>query len=60
MVQGDCLIWDWENYNWLEEKELEALSLDKYETAPEWLDPAPSLRYDIVMLKRLTAPEILQ
>ena len=49
-------VWDWEHDNWIEEKELEALSLDKDETAPEWLDPNPRLREDIVALKRLTAP----
>ena len=30
--------------------------MDKDETAPEWLDPAPRLRQDILALKRLTAP----
>ena len=50
-------VWEWENDNWLEERELEILRLYKDETAPEWLDPAPRLRDNIVALKRLTAPE---
>ena len=36
---------------------MEALRLEKEETAPEWLDPDPSLREDIVAFKRITAPE---
>ena len=27
-------VWDWGNENWLEEKELEALNIHKYEAAP--------------------------
>ena len=30
---------------------------NKAETAPEWLDPAPRLREDMLELKRLTATE---
>ena len=41
----------------LEEKELEALILDKDETAPEWFDPDLRLGEDIMAFKRLTAPE---
>ena len=48
-------MWGWEHYNLLEEREMEALRLDKDETAAEWLDPAPRLRQDILALKRLTA-----
>ena len=33
------------------------MRLDKYKTAPEWIDPPPRLREDIVALKRLIAPE---
>ena len=50
-------VWEWEHDNQLEEKEQEALILDKYETAPEWIDPAPMLREDIVVLNRLTAQD---
>ena len=50
-------VWEWENDNWMEERELETLSMDKDETVPEWLDMAPRLREDIVVLKRLTDPE---
>ena len=49
-------VWEWGNENWLEEKELEALSIHKYEAVPELLDPPTRLREDIVALKRLTAP----
>ena len=49
-------VWGWEHDNWLEEREIEAFSLNKDETAPEWFDPDPMLRKDIVALKRLTAP----
>ena len=53
-----CLkVWEWENWYWLEERELEFLRLDKDETAPEWLDPSTRLRDDILALKRLAAPE---
>ena len=33
------------------------MSLNKDETAPEWLDPAPRLREGVLALKTLTAPE---
>ena len=36
---------------------MEALSIEKDETAPERLDPDPRLREDIVALKRLTNTE---
>ena len=50
-------MWEWEHENWLEDRELEVLGLNKDETAPEWLDPPPRLREDVLALKRLTAPE---
>ena len=37
-------VWDWEHINWLEERELEVMMLNKDETATEWLDPSPRLR----------------
>ena len=53
-----CLeVWDWEHKNWLDERELEVLRLNKNEKTPEWLDPAPRLREDFLALKRLTAPK---
>ena len=53
-----CLkAWGWEHENWWEKKELEALSLHKYEAAPEWLDPTPRFREEIVELKRHMAPD---
>ena len=33
------------------------LRLNKYETASEWLEPAPILREDVLVLKNLNAPE---
>ena len=33
------------------------LRLNREEIAPEWLDPAPRLREDVLALKRLTVPE---
>ena len=50
-------VWEWDYENWLEERELEALRLDKDETAPEWLDLDPRLREDIEALKRITVPD---
>ena len=50
-------VWEWENNNWIEGRKLEALRLENDETFPEWLDPPPRLREDIVVLKRITAPE---
>ena len=55
---GVCLkIWEWEHENWIEERELEVLSMNKDETTPEWIDPPPRLREDVLVLKRLAAPE---
>ena len=50
-------MWEWENENWLEERKLEVLRMNKDETAPEWLDLPPRLREDVLALKRLTVPE---
>ena len=50
-------VWEWEHENCLEEREMEVLRLNKDETAPEWIDPAPRLREDVLALKRLTEPE---
>ena len=50
-------MWEWDNENWLKERELEALRLDKDDAALEWLDLAPWLREDIVARKRLTVTE---
>ena len=50
-------MWEWEHEDGPEERELEMLRLNKYETAPEWLDPDPRLREDLLALKRLTALE---
>ena len=36
---------------------MEAFRLNKYEIAPEWIDPYPRLREDIVTLKSLMAPD---
>ena len=53
-----CLkVWEWEHENWLEERELEVLMMNKYEISLERLDPDPRLREDVLALKRLTAPE---
>ena len=39
-----CLkVLEWEHENYLEERELEALSMDKDETLLEWLDPSPQV-----------------
>ena len=50
-------VWEWEHKNWLEERELEVLRINKDETAPDWLDPEPRLREYVLALKRLTATE---
>ena len=50
-------LWEWEHENWLVERELEVLRMNMDETAPEWLDPPPRLREDVLTLKRITAPE---
>ena len=50
-------MWDWEHENWLEERELKFLRMNKDETAPEWLELDPSLREYVLALKRVTAPE---
>ena len=50
-------VWEWERGNWLEERELEVLRMNKDETAPEFLEPAPRLREDVLALKMLTTPE---
>ena len=31
--------------------------MNKDETAPEWLEPTPRLRENVLALERLTAPE---
>ena len=36
-------VWDWEHENWLEERELEVLRMNKDETVPGWLEPHPRL-----------------
>ena len=33
------------------------LRVNKDETAPEWLDPSPRLREDVLVFKRFTEPE---
>ena len=33
------------------------LRMNKNEIAPEWIDPTPRLREDVLVLKRLAAPE---
>ena len=50
-------MWEWEHENWLEERELEVLRINKDETSPEWLDPSPRLREDVLALNRLTVPK---
>ena len=50
-------VWESEHKNWIEERDMEVLRMKKDETAPEWLDPAPRLREDVMELKSLTAPE---
>ena len=53
-----CLkAWEREHGNFLEERELEVLSMKKDETETEWIEPPPRLREDVLALKRLTAPE---
>ena len=41
-------VWEWDHENWLQERELEVLRMKKYKTAPEWLEPAPRLREDVL------------
>ena len=36
---------------------MEVLRMNKDEIAPEWLYPPPRLMEDVLVLKRLTAPE---
>ena len=50
-------VWEWEHDNWLEEKELGVLRLDKYEEALECIDNTLRLREDMAALKRLMAPD---
>ena len=50
-------VWEWEHKNWFEEKKLEALSLDMYETALEWINLPPKLIEDIVALTSPTEME---
>ena len=50
-------ICEWEHENWLEERGLEVLRLNKDETAPGFIYPSSRLREDLLALKRLTAPE---
>ena len=50
-------MWEWEHENWLKKRELEVLRMNKDETAPEWLEPAPRLSEDLLESKRFTAPE---
>ena len=49
-------VWEWEHGNWLKERELEVLKMNKDETAPGWLDLPHRLRNDVLDLKSLTAP----
>ena len=50
--------WEWEHENWLEEKELEALSLEDFVTLSENLDPSPRFKEDTVALKIITKPHM--
>ena len=50
-------MWEWEHENWLEERELEVMKMNKDETDPEWLDPDPRLREDVLALRRITVLE---
>ena len=52
-------MWEWEHENWLEERELEVMKMNKDETDPEWFDPdpRPRLREDVMALKRITVLE---
>ena len=52
-------MWEWEHENWLEERELEVMKMNKDETDPEWLDPdpRPRLREDVLALRRITVLE---
>ena len=48
-------VWEQEHENWLEEKELEVLRLNKDETSPEWLYPDPRLREGVLEVTRCRA-----